>query len=65
MYKKKIFGPNSFVIPAKMETAPTFLEVQALQWENDSNYNFLKKTLSNMILQKKPYCWQYINHKPK
>ena len=46
MYKKN-FGPNSFVIPAKMETAPTFLEVQALQWENDSNYNFLKKTLSN------------------
>ena len=36
------------LIPAKMETAPTFLEVQALQWENDSNYNFLKKALSKM-----------------
>ena len=43
MYKnKKPIWSNSFVIPAKMETAPTFLEVQALQWENDSNYNFLK-----------------------
>ena len=31
-----------------METAPTFLEVQALQWENDSNYDFLKKALSKM-----------------
>ena len=31
-----------------METAPTFLEVQALQWENDSNYNFLKKALGKM-----------------
>ena len=31
-----------------METSPTFLEVQALQWENDSSYNFLKKTLSKM-----------------
>ena len=38
--KKKLFGPNSFLITAKMETAPTFLEVQALLWENDSNYNF-------------------------
>ena len=31
-----------------MKTAPTFLEVQALQWENDSNYNVLEKTLSKM-----------------
>ena len=45
---KQLFGPNSFLIPAKMETAPTFLEVQALQWEYDSNYNFLKKPLSKM-----------------
>ena len=35
--KNKLFGPMSFLIPAKMETAPTFLDVQALQWENDSN----------------------------
>ena len=46
--KKSLFGPNSFLILAKMETAPTFLEVQALQWENDSNYNLLNKTLSKM-----------------
>ena len=31
-----------------METLPTFLEVQALQWKNNSNYNFLKKALSKM-----------------
>ena len=31
-----------------MKTAPTFLDVQALQWENDSNYTFLKKALSKM-----------------
>ena len=31
-----------------METAPTFLEVQALQWKIDSNYSFLKKALSKM-----------------
>ena len=31
-----------------METAPTYLEVQALQWKNDSHYNFSKKTLSEM-----------------
>ena len=50
MYIKKtnLFGPNSFLIPAKMKTAPTFLEVQALQWENDSNYSFSKRTLSKM-----------------
>ena len=41
---KNLFGPNWFLISAKMETAPNFLEVQALQWEN----NFLKKTLSKM-----------------
>ena len=41
--KKKLFGPNSFLIPAKIETGATFLEVQALQWENDFNCNFLKK----------------------
>ena len=46
--KKNLCGPNSFLISAKMETAPTFLEVQALQWENDSNYNFLKKALGKM-----------------
>ena len=44
MYKKKLFGLKSFLIPAKMETEPTFLEAQALQWENYSNYNFLMKT---------------------
>ena len=49
MYKKKsLYGPNSFVILAKIETAPTFLEVQALQWENDFSYNLLNKTLSKM-----------------
>ena len=48
MYKKKLFGPNSFLILAKMKTAPTFLEVQALQWKNECNYNLLKKTLSKM-----------------
>ena len=37
---KSLFGPKSVLISAKMEKAPTFLEVQALQWENDSNYNF-------------------------
>ena len=47
---KNLFRPNSFLIPAKMETAPPFLEVQALQWENDSNYNFLKKTLCKMLV---------------
>ena len=31
-----------------METAPTFLEVQELRWENDSNNNFLKKARSKM-----------------
>ena len=31
-----------------METARTFLKAQALQWKNDSNYNFLKKALSKM-----------------
>ena len=31
-----------------METAPTFLEVQALQPENDSNCNFLKKARSKV-----------------
>ena len=45
---KKLFGPNWFLISAKMETALTVLEVQALQWESDSNYNFLKKALSKM-----------------
>ena len=45
---KNLFGPSWFLIPAKMETAPTFLEVQALQWENNFRYNFLKKTLSKM-----------------
>ena len=33
-----------------METAPTYLEVQALQWKNDSHYNFSKKTLSEMLV---------------
>ena len=28
---KNLFGPNSFLIPAKMQTVPTFLEVQTLQ----------------------------------
>ena len=50
---KNLFRPNSFLIPAKMETAPNFLEVQGLQWESDSNYKFLKKTLSKM---------QVVNH---
>ena len=45
---KTLFGPNSFLISAKMETAPTFLEVQALQWKSDPNYNFLKKALGKM-----------------
>ena len=31
-----------------METPSTFLEVQALQRENDSNYNFLTKAQSKM-----------------
>ena len=49
-----------------METTPTFLEVQVLQRENDSNYNLLKKALSKMqvvndsaeraILLAKTYC---------
>ena len=29
--KTNIFGPNLFLISAKMKIAPTFLEVQALQ----------------------------------
>ena len=45
---KNLFGPNSFLIPAKRETALTFLKVQALQWENDSKYNSLTKALSKM-----------------
>ena len=45
---KNLFGPNLFLIPAKMETTSTFLEVQVLQWKNDSNYNLLKKALSKM-----------------
>ena len=46
--KKNLLGPKSFLFPTKMKTAPTFLDVQTLQRENDSNYNFLKKTLSKM-----------------
>ena len=46
--KTNLFGSNLFLIPAKMETASTFLEVQALQWENDFKYTFSKKTLRKM-----------------
>ena len=45
---KNLFGLKSFLISAEIETAPTFLEVQALQWETYSNYNFLKKALGKM-----------------
>ena len=51
MYKNKnLLGLKSFLIPTRMETAPTFLEVQALQWKNYSNYNFLKKALGKMLI---------------
>ena len=45
---KNLFGSKSLLIPAKIKTAPTFFEAQALQWENDSNYNFLKKARNKM-----------------
>ena len=45
---KNLLEPNLFLIPARMETASTFLQVQALQWEHDSNSNFFKNALSKM-----------------
>ena len=45
---KNLFGPNSYLIPARLRKKPSFLKVHASKWEKDSSYSFFRNVLCKM-----------------